>query len=158
MDTTTSPLKPPPKRAGLGLKILLRYLGTVAMVAWIPVLMPFAWMEGAHMVLGLGTLPTEPVTSYMARSLSMFYAMLGMLLWFISFRPHHYRALLRFLSLLFIIFGGVLVWIDFHEGMPWFWRYAEGPIVIFFGMLMLILTLRLKPEPISSTPPGTAGP
>jgi hypothetical protein len=140
------PQQQPGRRPEICLKVLLRYMGTVTMIALVAVFMPFSWMEGAHLVLGMGTLPTEPVTSYLARSLSLFYAMLGALLWFLSFNPRQYQALIRFLSVLLIIFGCTTVWIDFHVGMPWFWRYLEGPIVIFYGFLLFIFSRALKPE------------
>lgn len=142
-----TPARPPGRRAEILLKILLRYIGSVSLLALVAVFMPFAWMEAAHLLLDMGTLPTEPVTSYLARSLSLFYALLGLMLWYLSFNPRYYRSFIRFFGLLFLVFGSILIWIDFKEGMPRLWRYTEGPIVIFFGSLIVILASALKPLP-----------
>jgi hypothetical protein len=115
------------------LRFLLRYIGGVALLALIAVFMPYDWMNHIHQALGMGTLPSEPIVGYLARSLSLFYALLGGLLIFFSFNPRRYRMAICFLGAAFLFFGIVMLGVDFSEGMPGFWKIVEGPIDIGFG-------------------------
>jgi hypothetical protein len=99
----------------------------------------------------LGTLPDQPIVGYLARTLSAFYALLGGLLWVISFDLHRHRVVLGYLGLAFLAFGATAGWVDFKEGMPWFWRIAEAPVVIVFGCVILWLSLRLPARDSGST-------
>jgi len=138
---------PGPKRphAETALLLVLRFVGTVSLLATVAVFMPYDWMDRIHRLLGLGTLPAEPVVGYLARTLSAFYALVGGLLWVLSFDLHRHRVTLLYLGLAFIGFGAVAMWVDFTEGMPWLWRISESPIVIVYGAVILALTLRVRP-------------
>lgn len=125
------------------IRFLLRYIGTVALLAIIAVFIPYAGMDAIHQKLGLGRLPTEPVVGYLARSVSLFYALLGALLWMVSTNPRRYRPIILFLASAFVVFGILLIGIDFSEGLPEFWRYGEGSIVVILGLAMAIHTLPL---------------
>lgn len=126
------------------LRFLLRYTGTVSLLAMVAVFMPYTWMDATHQWLGMGTLPPEPVVGYLARSLSLFYAFLGGLLWVCSFDLPRHRPVLCYLGAAFICFGLVMWGVDFVEGMPGFWKHGEGPIVITLGSLILLLAARAK--------------
>jgi len=125
------------------LKLFLRVLGTSALTAVFFVFVPDAWMDEIHQRLGLGKLPDEPVVSYLARSTSAFYAMLGGLLWTLSFNPRRYRAALRYLGAVIILFGLALFVIDWQAGLPIWWRLWEGPIDCGFGVVILWLSSRM---------------
>lgn len=84
-------------------RFLLRYIGGVSLLAVIAVFMPFSWMDAVHRYLGMGPLPAEPFVGYLARSLSAFYALLGGLLWVLSFDLHRHRAALSSLGVAFIL-------------------------------------------------------
>jgi hypothetical protein len=127
------------------LRFLLRYIGGVALLALVAVFMPYTWMNSIHSALEMGTLPAEPIVGYLARSLSLFYALLGGLLVVYSFNPHRYRTAICYLGAAFVFFGIVMLGVDFSEGMPGFWKTAEGPIDIGFGILILMLAIRLRP-------------
>jgi hypothetical protein len=122
------------------LKFLLRYIGSVSLLSLVAVFMPYSWMDVTHQWLGMGKLPAEPVVGYLARSASLFYAMLGGLLWVCSFDLQRHLTVLRYLGMAFLFFGIVILGVDFVEGMPWFWKYVEGPMVILFGGLILAFT------------------
>lgn len=128
------------------LRSLLRYIGTMCILALVAVFMPNAWMEAAHRWLGMGDLPDAPVVGYLARSLSLFYALLGGLLWLCSFDLHRHRPVLRYLGAAFVFFGVVEWGVDVFQGMPGYWAFAEGPPVIAFGVLISLLTAQLKPS------------
>jgi len=127
-------------------KLFLRVMGSVALVAVVAVIMPYAWMNTIHQWLGMGQLPSEPIVGYLARSTSAFYALLGALLWVVSFDLVRHRLILRFLGVAIIVFGVMLLAVDFIEGMPLWWSLWEGPINMAFGTIILILSNRLARE------------
>jgi hypothetical protein len=123
---------------------LLRWVGAVSLLALVAAFMPYAWMDSIHRALGMGTLPEMPVVGYLARSLSLFYALMGGLLLLCSFDPHKHRTVLFYLGATFIFFGVAMLGIDYVEGMPKFWKQLEGPCVTAFGILILVLLPRTK--------------
>jgi len=108
--------------------------------------MPYAWMNTIHQWLGMGQLPSEPIVGYLARSTSAFYALLGALLWVVSFDLVRHRLILRFLGVAIIVFGVMLLAVDFIEGMPLWWSLWEGPINMAFGTIILISSNRIARE------------
>lgn len=132
------------KRRVLALRLLLRYVGTVSLLAAFAVFMPYEWMNAIHRAVGLGPLPGQPIVGYLARTLSAFYALLGGLLWVVSFDLHRHRSVLIYLGIAFVAFGAIALWVDFSEGMPWFWRVMEAPIVVTFGSVILWQSIRLR--------------
>jgi hypothetical protein len=124
-------------------KLFLRVIGTAALFALVAVVIPYSWMNAIHQRLGLGQLPAEPIVGYLARSTSAFYALLGALLWVVSFDLVRHRLILRFLGVAIIVFGGILLIVDFVEGMPLWWSLWEGPINMAFGTIILILSNRI---------------
>lgn len=118
---------------------LLRLFGTTALLALVFVAAPHAWMREIHAWLGMGTLPDSPVVWYLARSTSALYAGLGGLLWVTSFDPARFQPVLRFFALGSITFGLAMFVIDVVEGMPTFWTYWEGPVLVTYGVVVAIL-------------------
>ena len=121
-------------------KLILRIMGCISLSALIFVVAPDAWMESIHESLGMGQLPDQPVVGYLARSTSAFYALLGGLLWVVSFDLGRHRQVLIFLGVAIAVFGVVLLGVDWWEGMPTFWVLGEGPFVIAFGLFVLWFT------------------
>ena len=64
--------------------ILLRVVGVAACAAIIASVMPTTWMATTHKWLGLGDFPDTPITQYLARSVSVLYAIFGGLLIVVS--------------------------------------------------------------------------
>ena len=125
------------------LRLFLRIIGTAALLALVAVVMPYSWMNAVHEWLGMGTLPSEPIVGYLARSTSAFYALLGGLFWVASFDLHRHRMVLCYLGIVIVIFGTVLFVVDLLEGMPLWWTIGEGPFNIVFGVVILALARRL---------------
>lgn len=122
------------------LKLFLRLIGSAALLALIFVAAPHAWMDAIHVQMGMGQLPDAPVVGYLARSTSAFYALLGGLLWVVSFDLSRHRLVLIYLGGAITLFGGTLLMVDWWEGMPLFWKIWEGPFVIAFGLAVLFLS------------------
>jgi hypothetical protein len=126
------------------LKLFLRVLGTSALTAAFFVCVPDTWMDAIHQQLGMGKLPDAPIVSYLARSTSAFYALLGGLLWVVSFDLRRHRVVLRYLGAAILIFGLALFVIDWQAGLPLWWRLWEGPIDCAFGIVILFLSSRIS--------------
>ncbi len=118
---------------------LLRIIGTSSLFSIFAVMMPYDWMNAVHQWLGMGTLPNDPIVGYLARSLSAFYALLGGLLWVLSFDLRRYRTVLRYLGWGTFLFGLTLLVVDSVEHLPRFWRIGEGIFDAVFGLVILWL-------------------
>jgi hypothetical protein len=125
------------------LKIGFRVIGTGALLALPFVFVPDAWMDAIHRRLGMGALPAEPVVGYLARSASLFYAMLGGLLWVVSFDLRRHRPVLLYLATVFLAFGCVLLAVDGLQGLPLWWTLGEGSFNIAIGIAGLLLARRI---------------
>ena len=121
------------------LRLFLRVVGSVTLLALFCIFLPYSWMDGVHRWLGMGKLPEQPIVGYLARSTSAFYAMLGGLLWVVSFDVIRHRAVLIYLGVVIILVGLILFFVDWREGMPAFWRFTEGPFNIVLGAIILML-------------------
>ena len=125
------------------LREVLRIIGSSSLLAMFAVVMPYSWMDAIHQWLGMGELPEVPVVGYLARSTSAFYALLGGLLWMLSFDLRRHRAVLCYLGAAIILFGLILLGVDLLEGMPLFWSLWEAPIDVAFGIVILLLSYRV---------------
>jgi hypothetical protein len=128
--------------AGRHLVLFMRLYGAVAAMAIVAVFMPRAWMASAHVAIGLGDFPDGSIVVYLARSTSAFYALLGVLLWFMSFEPARYLRLIRGVAILGIAAGPLLFIMDTNLLMPPMWRLSEGPMVVVISAILLALQSR----------------
>ncbi len=119
---------------------LLRIGGVVMLTALGAVVMPYEWMNVIHQQQGLGQLPHVPIVGYLTRSVSAMYALHGALLLFIATDVRRYLPVLRFLAFAGIVFGTVMLGIDYFVGMPVPWMVGEGPSVVVFSAVILWLT------------------
>jgi hypothetical protein len=133
------------------LQVLLRVVGTAGLLAIPFVMVPYSWMDAIHQGLGMGQLPDAPVVGYLARSASAFYAILGGLLWTVSFDLRRHRMVLSYLGFAVILFGVAMLAVDFGQGMPIWWSLAEGPFNVAFGVAFVWLSWRMdKPGRLSA--------
>lgn len=121
------------------LVVILRVIGVAAIFAVPAIYFPYSWMNTIHASLGLGTLPDTPIVSYLARSLSMFYAVLGSVTLLVSSNIRYYHSMVTLLGTLFIIIGTTLLGIDIVSRMPGSWTVFEGPFTILMGLGVLYL-------------------
>jgi len=128
------------------LRLLLRVIGTFVLLALPCVFMPEAWMKAIHAWLDMGELPGDPVVGYLARTTSALYAMLGGLMWIVSFDLRGHRPILGYLGMVFISMGIILFGVDIAEGMPLWWSIKEGLFNVGFGAAILVLCRRIDKE------------
>jgi hypothetical protein len=122
------------------LTVLLRLAGAFTLTAFFAIFLPADWMAAIHRWLGLGEFPRAPVVEYLTRSVAAIYGFHGVLLLAISSDPVRYRKLVRYLGVMNVVLGIILLFIDLHAGMPLFWTMAEGPPVSAFGAVLLYLS------------------
>ena len=136
---------------------LLRLLGGMTLLALPFVFIPTPWMAAIHEWLGLGSFPRGPITEYLARSLSAFYAGGGMLALLFSTNVSRYRPAILLLSGAIVALAPVLLWIDLKAGMPADWTWSEGPLALPLGVAMLWLALGRTehPDDAAGAPPAT---
>ena len=126
-------------RRVLWIKLLLRVMGTITVTAFLTMVVPPNWQAAVHEWLGLGPFPRSPVFDYLTRSIAALYGFHGVLLLVVSSDPVRYRAIVDYIGILNVTFGLMLIAIDLYAGMPWWWTAFEGPSIIPFGVLLLVL-------------------
>jgi hypothetical protein len=124
---------------------LLRINAGVLLLALPCALLPFAWMDAVHReALGLGQLADLPITRYMARSLSLVYALHGCVIVLVLSDWPRYRPAVPVLAWLHVALGWAMLAVDLDAGMPWYWTAAEGPSLVAFASLILITDRRAR--------------
>ncbi len=124
-----------PKR-GRVLTWMLRGLGAVSCSAFVAVVMPRDWMFSIHERIGLGELPDLPMVAYLSRSLSLFYAWLGILVIWVSFDVERHLPWIRFFAFTGLAVAVIQTGIDFFAPVPVWWLVAEGGFLfLYFGAL-----------------------
>ena len=123
----------------------LRILGVLDMLAVGAVFLPCELMNWIHQQIGLGPMPADPLTGYLARSASMLYAFLGVLVFVMSFDVERYRPLLIVVGRIILLCSVLLFGIGVAESLPAWWLCLEGPSVLVLGGLMLWLLRRSRP-------------
>lgn len=119
--------------------ILLRIIGISGCTAIVACVMPTTWIVATHRWLGLGDFPDAPITQYLARSLSAFYAIFGGLAIVISTDVQRYAPIIRFIAYAVLAFGVLVTGIDLMAGLPTYWTVFEGPVTFVFGVVILLL-------------------
>ena len=125
------------------LVILLRLFGGVTVVAFAAMFLPVEWMAATHRWLGLGEIPRAPIVDYLTRSVSSLYGFHGVLVLLVSRSPVHYRSIVRYLGVMYVLVGIIAVVIDLHASMPLWWTIVEGPPTAVTGAVILYLSRSL---------------
>lgn len=77
--------------------VILRLSGLLLITAFIAAFLPYETMAWIHEQIGMGHFPKLPILDYLARSVSLFYGIHGVIVLYISFDMMRY---LKFLKLL----------------------------------------------------------
>lgn len=118
---------------------VLRVSGVGMLFALVFVFCPFSWMVRINESMELEQLPYTPVISYLIRTLSAMYAIIGGFLLFVSCDVERYRELIRFLGAIAIAAGIGITALDAILRLPIMWTLLEGPMTIGLGAIMLYL-------------------
>ena len=131
-------------RAEFWLKLLLQIIGVGGICALPVLLLPQEAMSQIHTSLGLGIFPREPIMNYLTRSLAMFYAICGLGTFVISLDVNRYRPLIKLWAALAVLKGLIMLGIDLHAEMPWWWTLPEASSSIFVGLIVFALAQRVE--------------
>ena len=126
--------------------IILRISGLMLITAFIAVFLPYETMARIHHLMGLGKLPQIPILDYLARSVSFFYGMHGVIILYISFNLMRYLQFLKLFCYLGFAFGIAIFFIDITAPMPTYWSFGEGPFIMSLNMVVYVLVMRLERE------------
>jgi hypothetical protein len=118
---------------------LLRLTGAAMLSALVFVFCPFDWMRRIHEAVDMGPLEYTPLLSYLTRTLSAMYVIVGAVLLFVSRDVDRYRPLIRLLGLVAIAGGVGVTVLDAIEHLPILWTVAEGPLTVLLGVVLLFL-------------------
>ncbi len=138
-DDSTSTTVPSPRR----LTWLLRFIGILDFLAFVAVVMPQSMMISVHEQLHIGALPTEPIVGYLARTASMFYGFVGVLLLYLATDVVRHRDVIRFVAGCGMMAGLLVFAIDLAEGLPMWWILLEGPCC---GLLAALVWWMTRPR------------
>ena len=118
---------------------LLRFAGAFLLLAWPTMFLPVSWQAAAHQALGLGDFPASPLVDYLTRSIAVLYGSRGLVYLLLAGDVLRYAPLIRLFAVLDIVAGVALLAIGFHAGLPSMWVLVEGPSLIAFGAVLLLL-------------------
>ena len=125
------------------LAALLRLLAAAHVCALFGVFMPARWMAAGHAWLGLGGFPDSPLAPYLARSVSALYALYGALLWICATDVRRYAPIVRYYAVTGFGFAALVTLLDLQLGMPWYWTFGEGPMLVAVCVALLALLRRV---------------
>ncbi len=127
------------------LKLLLRIVGISTLPAIIAVFVPHSWLVLGAEFAEPGT-PVKVLVSYLARLLSAFYVLLGVMLMVFSTDVRRYAGAIRLVALWslmavvgFIIYGGPAL---AKGGFGWFIWFVAGDVAFGFAFAVAILLLQ----------------
>ena len=129
------------------LKLILQINGAVMATALVAVFMSHDQMAVIHQWLGLGKFPEGIIVDYLARSLSAFYALMGVLYIVLARDIRAYATIITFMAWASICFGVATIIIDLQLGFPAWWTWGEGPFIISYGAVVLWLQRKVKKTP-----------
>lgn len=128
------------------LVIILRTSGLLLITAFAAIFLPYETMAQIHRQIGLGDFPQLPILDYLARSVSLFYAIHGVIVLYISFDVRNYLPFLKLLCYLGFVFGVTLFFIDLNAPMPASWTFSEGPMILILNLVIYALVLKIEKE------------
>ncbi|HNY76834.1 MAG: hypothetical protein RBS72_00900 [Sedimentisphaerales bacterium] len=126
------------------LTALLRLTGVAMLGGLVFVFCPFAWMQRIHTGIGMGELEYTPLMSYLTRTLSAMYAVVGATLLFVSLDIRRYLPLIRLLGVIALAGGVGVTLLDAMLRLPAFWTLLEGPLTIGLGVALLVLSGKVR--------------
>ncbi len=126
------------------LAALLRVTGVAMLGGLVFVFCPFAWMQRIHAGIGMGELEHTALMSYLTRTLSAMYAIVGAILLLVSGDIRRYLPLIRLLGVVALAGGVGVTVLDAMLRLPPFWTLIEGPLTIGLGVALLVLSGKVR--------------
>ena len=128
------------------LRLLLRILGWICVLALIPLVMPRSWLDVGHRYLGLGEFPTAPIAEYLARSVCALCAFYGGLLLLLAGDVRRFLSIIRYQAVAIMTLSAVGIFAGVGAGVPAFLVIADALGCWILLVPILILAARLTSE------------
>lgn len=126
------------------LRILLRVSAPILLLAWPTLFFPVELQADWHRRLGLGEFPASPLVDYLSRSIAVLYGTRGVVYLMLARDVRRFLPLIRCFGWMDVVAGLALLGIDLHAGMPALWTAVEGPSILAFGVVLLLLAARVE--------------
>ena len=126
------------------LKLLLRSLGAICVVAVVPLFMPRHWIDSGHQFLGLGLFPKAPIAEYLARSVSGLCTFYGGLLLILSRDVQRFVSIIKYQAIAIMLLSAAGVFLGVGAGLPAVYMIADAVGCWIFLVPILILAFRLE--------------
>jgi hypothetical protein len=127
------------------LKLLLRVVGIVTLPAIVAVFMPHSWLVWSVQYTEPGT-PVKVLVSYLARLLSAFYVLLGLMFLLFAADVRRYAGPIRLVALwsLMAVAGFLIQAVPalVKGGFGWFLWFVAGDVA--FGLALAVAILLLQ--------------
>jgi hypothetical protein len=128
------------------LRLLLRILGWICVLALIPLVMPRSWLDVGHRYLGLGEFPSAPIAEYLARSVCALCAFYGGLLLLLAGDVRRFLSIIRYQAVAIMTLSAVGIFMGVRAGVPAFLVIADALGCWILLVPILILAARLNRE------------
>jgi hypothetical protein len=141
------------RNAYFGLVFSLRLVGAFLILAIGALFLPARLLAAIPGEFGYFDLPDHPAVPYLARSLAALYVTWGLAAVFVSFDVPRYLRLIRFMAVVALAFGALMLFLDLGLGLPRRWVLTEGPIIMLIGAFFLLLSRKPAPAAAPVSPP-----
>ena len=128
------------------IRLLLRILGIICVLAVVPLLVPRTWLDVAHRFLGLGAFPSAPIAEYLARSVCALCAFYGGLLLLLSTDVRRYLRVIEYQAIAIMVLSALGILAGVRAGLPVDLVIADALGCWVFLLPILFLCIRLKRE------------
>ena len=129
------------------LKLVLQINGWIMATAVFAVVLSHEQMAAIHQWLGLGKFPDAKIVDYLARSLSGFYTIIGVLYIALARDIHAYASIITLAAWASICFGLGSIIINLQLDFPFWWTWGEGSFITGYGVVVLWLQRKVKKTP-----------
>jgi len=129
------------------LKLVLQINGWIMASAVFAVFLSHDQMVAIHQWLGLGKFPDAKIVDYLARSLSGFYTIVGVLYIALARDIHAYASIITLAAWASICFGLGSIIINLQLDFPFWWTWGEGSFITGYGVVVLWLQRKVKKTP-----------
>jgi hypothetical protein len=126
------------------IRLLLRLLGGICVLALIPLFVPRGLLDAGHRFLGLGEFPAAPIAEYLARSVSALCAFYGGLLLLLAQDVQRYLTVIRYQAVAILTFSFIGIFAGVRAGLPAYLVIADALGCWLFLVPILILAAGLN--------------
>jgi hypothetical protein len=122
------------------LRLLLRLLGAICVLAIVPLVVPIRWLDATHQWMGLGPFPSAPIAVYLARSVSSLCVFYGGLLLVLAHDVKRYAIIISYQAVAIMLLSAYGIVAGIRAGFPAFWVIADAIGCWIFLLPILVLS------------------